>query len=89
MTPTQVFTFGQEGLLMLLTIAAPVLLVVLAIGLVVSIIQAATQIHESTLSFVPKLVGAVAVLAIAGPWMLNTLVEYLQRVIQTIPSVVS
>lgn len=88
MTPTQVFTIGQEGLLMLLTIAAPLLLTILGIGLVVSIVQAATQIHESTLSFVPKVVGAVAVLAIAGPWMLSTLVEYVQRVLQAIPSVV-
>lgn len=88
MTPSQVFTIGQEGLLMLLTIAAPVLLVVLAVGLVVSIIQAATQIHEQTLSFVPKILGAVAALAVAGPWMLSSLVEYLQRVLQSIPTVV-
>ena len=58
------------------------------IGLVVSIFQAATQIHEATLSFVPKIIGAVAVLAIAGPWMLTTLVEYIQRTLQSIPSAV-
>lgn len=88
MDPQQVFTHGQQGLLMLLTISAPLLLTVLAVGLVVSIFQAATQIHEATLSFVPKLVSAVAVLAIAGPWMLTTIVEYLQRTLQSIPSVV-
>lgn len=88
MEAQQVMTFGQEGLLMLLTVAAPVLLVVLVVGLVVSIFQAATQIHEATLSFVPKLVAAVAVLAVAGPWMLSMLVDYLRRVLQTIPSVV-
>ena len=88
MEAQQVLTFGQEGLMMMLTVAAPLLLVVLVVGLVVSIFQAATQIHEATLSFVPKLVAAVLVLAVAGPWMLSTLVEYLQRVIQTIPSVV-
>jgi flagellar biosynthetic protein FliQ len=88
MDATQVFNAGQQGLYMLLLVAAPVLLSVLLIGLVVSIFQAATQIHEATLSFVPKVIGAVAVLAIAGPWMLTTLVEYLQRTLQAIPSAV-
>ena len=88
MDAQQVFTFGQQGLYLLLTVAAPVLLAVLGVGLLVSIFQAATQIHEATLSFVPKMIAAVAVLAFAGPWMLTTLVEYLQRMIQLIPSVV-
>ena len=88
MDAQQVFTIGQQGLYMLLLVSAPLLLAVLLIGLVVSIFQAATQIHEATLSFVPKVIGAVAVLAIAGPWMLTTLVEYLQRTLQSIPSVV-
>ena len=88
MDAQQVFTFGQQGMLMLLTVSAPVLLVVLLVGLVVSILQAATQIHEATLSFVPKIVAVVAVLAFAGPWMVTTLVEYLQRTLQSIPSVV-
>jgi flagellar biosynthetic protein FliQ len=88
MDAQQVFTVGQQGLLMLLTIAAPVLLTVLVIGLVVSIFQAATQISETTLSFVPKIVGAVAVLAFAGPWMLTTLVEYLRGVLMSIPGAV-
>jgi flagellar biosynthetic protein FliQ len=88
MDATQVFTTGQQGLLLLLMVAAPVLLTVLAIGLVVSVFQAATQINEATLSFVPKIVGAVVVLAVAGPWMMTTLVEYLQRTLQSIPSAV-
>ena len=88
MDATQVFTVGQQGLYMLLLVSAPLLLSVLAIGLLVSIFQAATQIHEATLSFVPKVIGAVAVLAVAGPWMLTTLVEYLQRTLQSIPSAV-
>jgi flagellar biosynthetic protein FliQ len=88
MDSQQVFTFGQQSLYMLLMIAAPMLLTVLAVGLVVSIFQAATQIHEATLSFVPKIVAAVAVLVIAGPWMLTSLVEFLQRTLQSIPSVV-
>jgi flagellar biosynthesis protein FliQ len=88
MDAQQVFTAGQQGLYMLLMVSAPILVTVLAIGLVVSIFQAATQIHEATLSFVPKIIGAVAVLAIAGPWMLTTLVEYIQRTLQSIPSAV-
>ena len=88
MDSQQAFHLGQQGLYMLLMVAAPVLLTILAVGLLVSIFQAATQIHEATLSFVPKVVAAVAVLAVAGPWMLTTLVEYLQRTLQSIPSVV-
>ena len=88
MDATQVFTVGQQGLYMLLLVSAPMLISVLVIGLVVSIFQAATQIHEATLSFVPKIIGAVAVLAVAGPWMLTTLVEYIQRTLQSIPNAV-
>ena len=88
MNPQIVFTLGQEGLYTLLMVAAPMLLTVLAVGLLVSIFQAATQINEATLTFVPKIVAAVAVLAVAGPWMLTTLVEYLQRTLQAIPTVV-
>ncbi|MCU7376613.1 flagellar biosynthesis protein FliQ [Paucibacter sp. O1-1] len=82
------FTFGQEGLYMLLLVAAPILLTVLAVGVLVSVFQAATQINEATLSFVPKVVAAVLVMAVAGPWMVTTLVEYIQRTLQTIPQVV-
>lgn len=88
MDATQVFTAGQQGLWLLLIVSAPVLLTVLGIGLVVSVFQAATQINEATLSFVPKIIGAVAVLAVAGPWMMTTLVEYLQRTLQSIPAAV-
>ena len=88
MDSQQVFTLGQQGLYILLLVASPLLVAVLAVGLVVSIFQAATQINESTLSFVPKIVAAVATLAVAGPWMLTTLVEYIQRTLQSIPSAV-
>ena len=88
MDAQQVFTFGQQGLYMLMLVAAPILLTVLLVGVLVSVFQAATQINESTLSFVPKVVAAVAMLAITGPWMVTTLVEYIQRTLQTIPSVV-
>ena len=88
MDSQQVFTLGQQGLYMLLMVSAPMLLTVLVVGLAVSIFQAATQIHEATLSFVPKIIAAVVVLAIAGPWMLTSLVEYIQRTLQSIPSAV-
>lgn len=88
MDAQQVFTAGQQGLYLLLMVAAPVLIAVLVVGLIVSVFQAATQINEATLSFVPKIVAAVAVLAFAGPWMMTTLVEYLQRTLQSIPGAV-
>jgi flagellar biosynthetic protein FliQ len=88
MDAQQVFTLGQQGLLLMLTVAAPMLLTVLVVGLVVSVLQAATQINEATLSFVPKILAAVAVLAVAGPWMLTMLVEYIQRTLLSIPGAV-
>jgi flagellar biosynthetic protein FliQ len=82
----QVFTIGQNGLYMLLMISAPILLAVLVVGLVISVFQAATQINEQTLSFVPKVLAAVAVLAIAGPWMMTMLVDYIRQTLTSIPS---
>ena len=88
MDSQQAFHLGQQGLYILLLVSAPLLLTVLVVGLVVSVFQAATQINESTLSFVPKVVAAVAVLAITGPWMLTMLVEYIQRTLLAIPTAV-
>jgi len=88
MTSQFVLTMGRDALTLLLTISLPVLGVVMAVGLVVSIFQAVTQIHEATLAFVPKLVAAVVVFTIPGPWMITTLVDYLRRTIESIPSVV-
>lgn len=89
MNAQTVLTIGQEALILLLIISLPVLLAVLVIGLLVSIFQAITQIQEPTLAFVPKLIAAVVVFALAGPWMLNTLVDYLRRNIEAIPQMVS
>lgn len=86
MDSAQVFTYGQQGLMMLLTVSAPMLLVILIVGVLVSIFQAATQINEATLSFVPKLIAAVAVIAVAGPWMMTSLVDYLRNMLLAIPS---
>ena len=84
-----VLSMGRDALVMLLTVSLPVLLAVLVVGLAVSIFQAVTQINEATLAFVPKLVAAVVVFAIAGPWMLTTLVDYLRRMIESIPRMMS
>jgi len=88
MTAQMVLTIGSEALTLLLMIAMPVLGVVMAVGLVVSIFQAVTQIHEATLAFVPKLIAAMVVFSVAGPWMISTLVDYIRRTIESIPSVI-
>jgi len=88
MTTQYVLTFGHQALVLLLMIALPALGAVMVVGLIVSIFQAVTQVHEATLSFVPKLVAAVLVFAIAGPWMVTTLVDYLRTTLETIPTVV-
>ena len=67
-------------------VSAPVLGVVLVVGLVVSLLQAITQINEATLTFIPKLVAAVIVFALAGPWMLSVLIDYIRRTIEAIPA---
>ena len=89
MTSQFVLTMGRDALTLLLMISLPVLGAVMAVGLLVSIFQAVTQIHEATLAFVPKLIAAIAVFAWAGPWMLNILVEYIRRTIESIPGLVS
>lgn len=86
MTPESVMTIGGHAMQVTLIVAAPVLAVVLVIGLLVSIFQAATQINEQTLSFIPKLVGVIASLVVAGPWMLTTMVDYMRTVFTSIPS---
>lgn len=88
MNAQMVLTMGQEALWMMLLISAPVLGIILLVGLLVSLFQAVTQINEATLAFVPKLVAAMAVFAIAGPWMLTSLVEYIRRTLESIPSAV-
>jgi flagellar biosynthetic protein FliQ len=85
MTPESVMTLGQQAIEVTLMISAPLLLSALVIGLVVSIFQAATQINEQTLSFIPKLLGIFAVLVIAGPWMVTMMVDFIQRLFSNIP----
>jgi len=88
MTPETIMTIGRQALEMTMMLSAPLLLVALAIGLLVGIFQAATQINEMTLSFIPKLIGMAVALMIAGPWMLRELVSYTRTLIESIPSLV-
>ncbi|MDD2686425.1 MAG: flagellar biosynthesis protein FliQ [Gallionella sp.] len=88
MTPETVITIGEQAVEMTLMLSAPMLLTALVIGLVVSIFQAATQINEMTLSFIPKMIGIFVVLIIAGPWMVNTMVDYMQRLFSAIPGMI-
>ncbi len=89
MSPEQVLSIGSEAMQTTLMVAAPVLLTALIIGLVVSIFQAATQINEQTLSFIPKLVGVMAMLLLAGHWMLMTMVDYMHHIFTMIPQLVN
>lgn len=89
MTPESVMTMGRHAMEVTLMIAAPMLLVALIIGLIVSIFQAATQINEATLSFIPKLVGIFVALVVAGPWMLSVMLDYMREVFGGIPNLVT
>ncbi len=88
MTPETVMTQGRLAMETLLMVAGPLLLVALAIGLVVSIFQAATQINEATLSFIPKLVGIMLAIVIGGPWMLTVMLDFMRRTLTGIPALV-
>ena len=85
MTAQSVLTIGQQALEVTLLVSAPLLITALVTGLIVSVLQAATQINEMTLSFIPKLIAMVAALVVAGPWMLSTLTDYLRRTLESIP----
>ena len=89
MTPETVTTIGQQALWVTMLIAAPLLLSALGVGLLVGMFQAATQINEMTLSFIPKLLVLVLALIAAGPWMLSVIVNYTQQLIAQIPSLIS
>ena len=84
-----VMTVGQRALEMTLLLAAPLLIVALVTGLIVGAFQAATQINEMTLSFIPKLLATATTLVIAGPWMLKLLVGYTRELITSIPMLIN
>lgn len=85
MTPEAVLDVGREALYLTMMLAAPLLLSALAVGLLIGIFQAATQIQEMTLSFIPKLIVLVVALLISGPWMLRLLTEFTLRLYENIP----
>jgi flagellar biosynthesis protein FliQ len=88
MNPETVITIGRQALEITMLVAAPLLITALAVGLLVSIFQAATQINEMTLSFIPKLLAVFLVLVLAGPWMLEVMVDYIRRLYSAIPALV-
>ncbi len=88
MTPTTVIDIGRQALEITLLVSAPLFIAALVTGLLVSIFQAATQINEATLSFVPKLLMIFVTLIAAGPWMLTLLTDYMRRLLESIPSII-
>lgn len=88
MTPTAVIELGRQAVEVTLLVSAPLFIAALVTGLVISIFQAATQINEMTLSFVPKLVAIFVTLVLAGPWMLTLLTDFMRRLIESIPAMI-
>lgn len=88
MTPEGVISIGQEAVYLVLQLIAVLLIPSLIVGLIVSVFQAATQINEQTLSFIPKLVVAFVVLLTAGPWIMGQLISYTTRLYQEIPGLI-
>lgn len=88
MTPESIMEIGQHALYVAMLVAAPMLLTALAVGLLIGVIQAATQINEMTLSFIPKLIAMAMVGLATGPWMLRVLVQFTHQLIQSLPDAV-
>ena len=88
MTPEMVMDIGRQAVEMTFILAGPLLLAALVIGLIVSIFQAATQINEQTLSFIPKLMGIFIMLILAGPWMLQMMTDFIRRLLENIPQMI-
>lgn len=84
-----VINLVMQTITVAMKVALPLLLAGLVVGLLVSIFQAITQIQEMTLTFIPKILAAIAVMVLAGPWMLNQIVSYTQQLWQGIPGIVS
>ncbi|WP_343551369.1 flagellar biosynthesis protein FliQ [Pantoea sp.] len=88
MTPESVMVMGQEAMRVALMMAAPMLLVAMISGLIISVLQAATQINEQTLSFIPKILAVAATAVIAGPWMLNLMLDYIRTLFSNLPYII-
>lgn len=89
MTDQTVMTLTYQAMKMVLIVAGPSLVVTLAVGLLISVFQAATQINEMTLAFIPKLVAVAATLVLLGPWLIGTMTDYIRQIMTQIPSLVS
>ena len=88
MTPELVMSIGRQAIEMTLILAGPLLLSALVVGLIVSIFQAATQINEQTLSFIPKLIATFLALILAGPWMLQMMTDFIRGLLENIPQMI-
>ena len=88
MNATTIVALGREALFIGLLVAAPMFIAALATGLLISILQAATQINEATLSFVPKLIIMFATLVMIGPWMITLITDYIRRLYESIPGLI-
>lgn len=88
MTPQLVMEIGRQALEVTLLVSAPLLIAALVTGLIISVFQAATQINESTLSFIPRLVVMFITLIFAGPWMLQLMIDYIRRLFESIPGMI-
>ncbi|GLR10996.1 flagellar biosynthetic protein FliQ [Mixta theicola] len=85
MTPESVMVLGHDAMKIALMVAAPLLLAALVSGLFISLLQAATQVNEQTLSFIPKILAVAATVVVAGPWMLNLLLDYIRTLFTNLP----
>ncbi|WP_158784422.1 flagellar biosynthesis protein FliQ [Pantoea sp. BAV 3049] len=85
MTPESVMVIGHDAMQVALALAAPLLLAALVSGLLISLLQAATQINEQTLSFIPKILAVVTTMVVAGPWMLNLILDYMRTLFNNLP----
>ncbi|ENO89534.1 flagellar biosynthesis protein FliQ [Thauera linaloolentis] len=88
MTPTSVIELGRQAVEVTLMVSAPLFLAALVTGLIISIFQAATQINEMTLTFVPKLIAIFVTLVLAGPWMITVLTDFMRRLFESIPTMI-
>lgn len=85
MTPESVMVIGHDAMQVALALAAPLLLAALVSRLLISLLQAATQINEQTLSFIPKILAVVTTMVVAGPWMLNLVLDYMRNLFNNLP----
>lgn len=88
MTPDTVIKLAEQSIYMIIIISAPMLLIALAVGLIVSVFQAMTQIQEQTLAFIPKILAVFLSLVIFGPWMLTLLLDYTRDLFQQLPQLI-